>query len=264
MSRRIAQSCATVFLLCLISSSRLPAQGVCDPGNGPLDAAQPAGVAPEQIIQKFAAKEAVFKAARERYGYKLNVDIQTLDSYGRPDGEYEQVSEITLNDVGKRVERATFAPPSTLRRVSLSQDDLDDVRQRLPFPLNPEELPKFTITYAGHQRVDQLDTYVFKVVPKNSKKEKNLFDGRIWVDQQDLMIVKTCGKPRADESVGSRKKNGIVSVTPMFVTYREEVDGKFWFPTYARADELLYFPNGFVHVRVVVKYIGYKPLARSN
>jgi hypothetical protein len=248
----------------MISTARLPAQGVCDSGNGPLDAAQPAGITPEQIIQKFAANEGVFKAARERYGYTLNVDIQTLDNYGRPDGEYAEISEILQNDAGKRVERATFAPQSTLRRVALSQDDLDDIRQRLPFPLNPEELPKFSISYTGRQKVDELDTYVFKVVPKNTKKEKNLFDGRIWVDQQDLMIVKTCGKPREDESARSTKKNAIVSATPVFVTYREEIDGKFWFPTYARADEPLYFPTGFVHVRVVVKYTGYKPLARSN
>jgi hypothetical protein len=256
-------NCAVSVLLSLWFSGGLFAQGVCDPGNGPLNTAQPSGITPAEIIQKFAAKEATFKAARQRYGYTLDVTIQTLDNYGQVDGEYQQISEIRLNDAGKRVETTSFAPQSTLQKVSLSQDDLDDIRERLPFALTPQELPHYSISYAGRQHVDQLDTYVFTVAPKNEKKEMKRFEGRIWVDDQDLMIVKTCGKPREDENVNSKKKNAIVSLTPIFVTYREQFDRQFWFPTYARADELLRFPKNFVHVREVVKYSNYKPLARK-
>jgi hypothetical protein len=262
VSRHPFGYCAVFFLASLLSSGSLLAQSVCDQGNGPLNSAQPSGITPVEIIQKFAAKETTFKAARDRYGYTLDVMIQTLDNYGQVDGEYHQISEITLNDVGKRVEMTTFAPESTLRKVSLSKDDLDDIRERLPFALTPEELPHFSISYAGRQHVDQLNTYVFTVSPKNAKKERKLFEGRIWVDDQDLMIVKTCGKPREDENANSTKKNAIVSLTPLFVTYREQFESNFWFPTYSRADELLRFPKNFVHVREVVKYSNYKPLAR--
>jgi len=255
--------CAVILLTGLLPSGSLFAQGVCDQGNGPLNPAQPSGITPVEIIQKFSAKEATFKAARDRYGYTLNITVQTLDNYGRVDGVYQQISEITLNDEGRRVEKTTFAPQSTLRRLSLSQDDLDDIRQRLPFALTPEELPHFSISYAGRQHVDQLDTYVFDASPKNPKKETKRFAGRIWVDDQDVMIVKTCGKPREDENANSTKKNAIVNLTPMFVTYREQFEGQFWFPTYSRADELLRFPRNFVHVREVVKYSDYKPLARK-
>jgi len=255
--------CAVFFLISLLPSGSLIAQGVCDQGNGPLDPSQPSGITPAEIIQKFAAKEAVFKTARERYGYTLNVTVQTLDNYGRVDGEYQQISEITLNDIGKRVEKTTFAPQSTLRRLSLSEDDLDDIRERLPFPLTPEELPHFAVSYSGRQHVDELDTYVFDVSPKNPKKETKLFEGRIWVDDHDFMIVKTCGKPREDENANSTKKNAVVNLTPTFVTYREQFEGQYWFPTYSRADELLRFPKNFVHVREVVKYSDYKPLTRK-
>jgi hypothetical protein len=254
--------CCAVFLLSsLLRAGNLMAQGVCDLGNGPLNPAQPSGTTPAEIIQKFAAKEAKFKAARDRYGYTLDVMIQTLNNYGQVDGEYQQISEIRLDDFGKRVETTTFAPQSTLRRVALSEDDLDDIRQRLPFALTPEELPLFSISYAGRQRVDELNAYVFDVAPQNLKKEKKLFEGRIWVDDQDLMIVKTCGKPREDENANSKKKNAFVNLTPLFVTYREQVEGEYWFPTYSHADELLRFPGAFVHVREVVKYSNYKPLA---
>jgi hypothetical protein len=263
VSRLTFGYCAGFIFVSLLPCGSLFAQGVCDQGNGPLNVAQPSGITPAEIIQKFAAKEATFKAARDRYAYTLDVTIQTLDNYGRVDGEYQQISEIMLNDIGKRVETTTFAPQSTLRKVSLSEDDLVDIRERLPFPLTPEELPRFSVSYAGRQHVDQLDTYVFDAVPKNTKKERKLFEGRIWVDDQDLMIVKTCGKPREDETANSTKKNAVVSLTPMFVTYREQFEGQFWFPTYSRADELLHFPRNFVHLREVVKYSNYKPLARK-
>jgi hypothetical protein len=237
---------------------------VCDPGNGPLSHAQPSGITPADIIQKFAAKEATFKAAREHYGYTLDITIQTLNNSGQVDGEYRQISKIMLNDAGKRVEETMFAPQSTLQRLSLSEDDLDDIRVRLPFAFTPDELPHFSISYIGRQHVDQLDTYVFDVYPKNAGKEHKVFHGRIWVDDEDLMIVKTCGQPREDENTNLAKKNAIVSLTPLFVTYREQVDGQFWFPTYSRADELLRFPRNFVHVREVVKYTDYRPLARSK
>jgi hypothetical protein len=189
--------------------------------------------------------------------------VQTLDNSDRVDGEYRQVSEYALNDIGKRVEKTTFAPQSTLWKLSLSEDDLDDMRQRIPFPLTPDELPHFSITYVGRQRVDQLNTYVFDVVPKDTKKDTKVFEGRIWVDDLDLMIVKTCGKPREDQNAHFAKKNQMVSLTPVFVTYREQFDDQFWFPTYARADELLRFPRGFVHIREVVKYTDYKLLPKK-
>ena len=140
--------------------------------------------------------------------------------------------------------------------------DLDDIRDRLPLVLRAEEMSLYSVTYVGSQHVDQLDTYVFDVAPKNpkpgtSKKEPNRFQGRVWVEARDLAIVKTCGKTRSGENTGSWGKNS-ANLTPTFVTYREQIDGKYWFTTYARADEFLQFANGGVHLREFVKYSNYK------
>jgi hypothetical protein len=101
----------------MLSSASLLAQTVCDIGNQPLNSAQPSGITPAEIIQKFAAQESTFKAARIRYGYTLDVTIQTLTVAGRIDGAYHQVSEIVLGSNGAPVEKVTFAPQSTLRRI---------------------------------------------------------------------------------------------------------------------------------------------------
>jgi hypothetical protein len=45
---------------------------------------------------------------------------------------------------------------------------------------------------------------------------------------------------------------------PVFETYREQIDGRYWFPTYTYADEELVFKNGSIHMRMAVRYTNYK------
>jgi hypothetical protein len=239
----------------LLSPTRLPAQNVCEVGNRPLTSDPPAGIATAEIIRQFAAKDTIFKKAREQYSYELDITAQTLTNSDQIDGAFRQISDFAPGKNAVPVETVTYAPESTLRRLSLDQNDFDAIHS--PVMLTTEELPSYSVDYLGRQHVDTLDTYVFKVAPRDAKGEKKLFAGRVWVDAQDLMIVKTCGKPRADVVPRSAKK-GFADLSPMFVTYREEIDGRFWFPTYAKADDFLDFPRGEVHIREVIRYSNYK------
>ena len=252
--------CAFLLVVSSVFSAPLFAQYVCEFGNGPLDSAQPSGITTNEIIERFATKESTFKAARQHYAYTVDVTVQTMNG-NAVDGTFHQESEVSVNDRGEPLERTTFAPQNTLRGLSLSKEDLDDIRERLPFVLTADRLSQFSITYAGHQHVDELGAYVFDISPKNEKKQPGPppgFKGRVWVDDHDFVVVKTCGKARPDENAGSRNRNAPANLTPTFVTYREQVDGKYWFTTYARADEFLHFPNGGVHIRELVKYSAYK------
>jgi hypothetical protein len=232
----------------------LPAQTDCEQGNEPLNAAQPQSITSDQIVQKFAAREAVFKEARNHYTYTQDVTVQTLEG-NTPDGELRETTDILYDDHGKRLEQVKFAPQSTLQRVLMTKEDYDDIRNRLPFVLTTEDIPAYNILYAGQQKVDELETYVFDVAPKKVEKEggKRYFQGRIWVDNRDFQIVKTCGK-----NVPDIHKKGNENLTPKFVTYREQIDGEYWFPTYTRADDVLKFSNGDVHIREIVKYTNYQ------
>ena len=75
--------------------------------------------------------------------------------------------------------------------------------------------------------------------------------------------MKSCGKPREDANPEGAKKNVPVSLTPTFVTYRQQVDRQFWFPAYFRADELMRFPQNMVHVRETIRYSDYNLLVRK-
>lgn len=248
---------ASLFLFFLFLPAILLAQTNCEEGNGPLNPAQPQGMTPQEIIQRFAAKEAIFKEARDNYTYTQDTTVQTLEG-NTVDGEWRQVWDITYDDKGGRIENVTFAPQDSLTRVSITKEDLDDIRNRLPFVLTTADLPVYDVLYVGQQHVDEIDTYVFDVAPKKIEKDKRYFQGRIWVDNRDLQIVKTCGRNVPDVHATSKKNADKENLTPKFVTYREQIDGKYWFPTYTRADDELHFRSGDIHIREVIKYTNYK------
>ena len=207
----------------------------------------------DQIIQHFAEREAEFKRERDNYTYTQSFVVQTIDAGGQPDGEYRMTSDIVFSTTGKRYDKVTYAPPSTLQRVSLSEQDFADLQNVQPFVLTTNELPKYDITYVGRQRVDELSTYVFEVKPKKIEKNQRYFQGRIWVDDKDLEIVKTYGK-----AVPDILKRNEENFFPRFETYRENIEGHYWFPTYTHADDVLHFSTGDVRIRMTVRYKDYK------
>ncbi len=217
-----------------------------------LNPALPRGASPEEIIQRFAAKEKEFKEARAQYTYRQDARVQTLEG-SRVDGEYRMVVDITFNEQGRRVENVVLAPQNTLRRIGMTREDQNDIEKLMPFVLTTDEIPDYQIDYAGQQRVDELDTYVFEVRPRRIDKGRRYFEGRIWVDDRDFQIVKTYGK-----SVPDIRRRGEENLFPRFTTWREQVDGRHWFPTYTRADDTLHFSDNDVRIRMIVKYTDYK------
>src|ERR1700675_1090447 len=221
--------------------------------EGSLDNTPPKGVTSEEIITHFAAKEKLFKDARDRYTYRQDIKVQTRDG-DTVTGEYHEVFDVLYDDKGHRMENVVFAPQSSLEQggLSLDQGDVQDFRNRLPFVLTSEEVPEYNILYVGQQNEDQLHCYVFDIAPKQIVGKKRYFQGRIWVDDRDFQIVKTFGKTVPDINRGKRGKDE--HLYPSFTTWREQIDGQFWFPTYTRADDVLHFSTGDIHIREIVKY----------
>jgi hypothetical protein len=246
----------TSLALCilLIASSGLGAQQSppSEQSSSSISTESPS-VPVDQIIQHFAEREAEFKRERDNYTYTQSFVVQTIDSSGQPDGEYRMTSDIVFSTTGKRYDKVTYAPPSTLQRVSLSEQDFADLQNVQPFVLTTNELPKYDITYVGRQRVDELSTYVFEVKPKKIEKNQRYFQGRIWVDDKDLEIVKTYGK-----AVPDILKRNEENFFPRFETYRENIEGHYWFPTYTHADDVLHFSSGDIRIRMTVRYKDYK------
>ena len=245
-----------IYVLLMIPAA-LVAQTNCDEGTGPLNPAQPQGMTPQQIIEKFGAKEEVFREALNNYVYTQDITVQELDG-NTVSGEFRLVQEITYDDKGARIENVTFAPQNTLRQMGLSREDYEDFRYKMAFVLTTSDLPQYNLLYVGQQRQDEVDTYVFDIAPKTIVKGQRYFQGRIWVDNHDMQIVKSCGKTVPDTIATRKKKNAQENLSPKFVTYREQIDGQYWFPTYIRADDVLHFRTGDVHMREIIKLTNYK------
>jgi hypothetical protein len=226
--------------------------------EGPLENIPPNGVTPEEIITHFAAKEKLFKEAREHYTYRQDIKVQTRDG-DTVTGEYHEVFDVLYDDKGKRLENVVFAPQSSLEQggLSLDQGDVQDFRNRLPFVLTSEEVPEYNILYVGQQQEDQLHCYVFDIAPKQIVGKKRYFQGRIWVDDHDFQIVKTYGQA-VPEIRDTKKKGKEEHLYPKFTTWRQQIDNLYWFPTYTRADDTLRFNAGDIHIREIVKYEDYK------
>jgi hypothetical protein len=212
------------------------------------EARTPQQPATEEIIRRFAEAESANKIARNNYTFTQDVEILKLGEAGSIIGQYKRVSDIVYDNLGNRIERITYFPPSNMAE-NISREDLQDLAGVQPFALTTEDLPKYQVTFTGKERIDELTTYVFDVRPKQILKGERYLEGRIWVDDQDLQIVKVTGKAVPETS---KQK------FPRFETYRENIDGRYWFPTYVYADDILEFKDSPLHIRMTVRFSKYK------
>ena len=242
-------------LICVLAPAMLWAETDCEAGNGLLDFAQPKSIGVQEVIQKLGAAEAAAKGARSRYTYTQEALVQTL-SGTNVTGEFRETLNVSYDERGKRREEVMMAPQNSLRAVQLSAEDFEDIRTFMPLMLTSDDLPTYKLTYAGQQHVDDLDTYVFHVEAKREEKGRRYFQGRIWVDAQDFQIVKVCGKSGPDKIKVKRGQQA--DVHPTFVTYRQQVDGRYWLPAFTRSDDTLRFRTGLIRLRETIKYGPYK------
>ena len=253
---RIVKTCpgfalSTLLLICAAAplawgqQTTADAKGPSLTGSASLSQAQI-----DEIIRKFTAKETEFRQALNQYAFKRDALVQEIGMGGQVVGEYHRVSSFTFDDKGTtRFEKIGFFPMPSLQGISVTAEDLEDLGGVNPFALEAASINQYNFKYVGKERIDELDLYVFEVAPKvmpSPKSKQRVFVGRIWVDDHDLQIVKAKGK------AGPETKN---NKFPIVETYREQIDGKYWFPTYAYADDDLIFDNGSnVRIRMQVKY----------
>ncbi len=207
----------------------------------------------DRIVKAFTANETQFRNALTSYVFNRSASISTVGMGGQISGTYRRDSALTLANDGTRIEKILHAPVSTLTEITISAADIDNLSGVDQFAIEPAVAANYNFTYLGKEKIDELDLYVFevalKVMPDPKKIKKRFFGGRIWVDDRDLMIVKTKGKafplPKGEQF-------------PVVETWRENVDGKYWFPSLASSDDELVFDSGqVVKVKMRVKYTDY-------
>jgi hypothetical protein len=244
---------AYIFILALILPGGYSSAKTGAP-SAPGPAAQTTAkedLTPEEIIEKFTQKETEFYRAWMQYSYTQTASIRVISVDGRPlrrKDEMTMVSEVVFNDDGTREVRV-IRNRGWLTTVEFNEKDMEVINNINPFALTKEDLPSYDLKYRGKERVDELVCYVFSVKPKQYEEDRLYFEGKIWVDDVDLQVVRTIGKV-----VPELENNKF----PAFETIRQVIDDKYWFPVWTHADDDLHFPENRVRIEETIIYENYR------
>src|SRR5580704_16926891 len=212
----------------------------------------PPPVPEQEIIQKLAANEDVMKQKYETYDFTQTIRIEEM---ANPGGKFTVTGEVYTRPDGQRYMRVAKQPESDLKVEHFSLEDARTIASLPLFSLTSKEIGNYNFKYAGQEKLDQLNTYIFQVKPKLLSRKQRYFEGVIWVDDRDFAIVKSYGK-----FVGELTGNGTSLPFTMFETYRENIEGKYWLPTYTRSDDYIKGPNDEdLPLRLVIRSTDFKP-----
>jgi hypothetical protein len=225
-------------------------------GNEPEPPAPPS--LPEgEIIRRFSQKEEEYLGTRTHFTYKKTIRIEEFGPDGKASGEFVLVMAPARDADGKLYEKVVQRPQSTMQHFFLRSEDLEGLERIPAFPLTTKQLANYNLKYLGKEQVDEVDCYIFQVKPKTVERQRAYFDGVVWVDAKYLEVVKTYGQWMTDLGPMHAIKDLPFS---LFETYRENVEGKYWFPSYSRSDDTAELKGQQIPVRVVIKWTDFKPL----
>lgn len=205
----------------------------------------PPPIPQQEIIQRFAANEDRMRKIYETYTFTKTARIE---EFAKPGGKFIVTGQVYTKPDGTRSWRIAGRPFSSLKTTTLTMDDVQAIATIPLFFLTTDQIANYNFLYAGQDKLDQLNTYVFQVKPKTLNRKQRFFEGAVWIDDQDLTIVKSYGK-----FVTEVQGEGTKLPFTMFETYRENFQGHNWLPTYTNSDDFIDEPDGSqVHLRLVI------------
>jgi hypothetical protein len=236
-----------------------------DPGPGPIapppkfevkrmpeEIPEAPAIPTDEIIRRFTANEDKLKDAYDHLAFTQALRVQELST---PGGEYNVKGEVYTKPDGQRFERFPSPAQSTLKVTSLTLQDVKILSSVPNFVLTTKELANYSLQYLGKEKLDELNTYIFRVKPKHVERMRRFFDGVVWVDDRDFVVVKSSGK-----FVSEIADDGTGLPFHMFDMYRENVDGKHWLPTYVGSDDFVKVKDHpDIHLRLVIRTSDFKP-----
>src|SRR5579884_1449573 len=261
MRRRSIAALCVFAILAAVSAALAQQPGPIQPAEPPKikriplhPEVPPPPLAPEEIIARLCANETKYRADFAKYGYRQSIEVEERGTGGAPSGAYRVEVEVYLKPDGERYERILSRSDSTLQVLHLSTQDLEVLAEMPLFPLAGDAEARYRFEYRGTEKLDELMTYVFRVEPKTIEQGQPLFSGVIWVDNEDLAIVKSYGQfvtglPKTPQSLPFS----------FFETYRENIEGKYWFPTYMRSDDVVTRDGVDIPIRLVIRSTDFHP-----
>jgi hypothetical protein len=213
---------------------RIPS--VPHPGPPPIPA--------DQIIRRFAANEDAARKIYDAYDFMQTIRIEEMSS---PGGKFTVTGEEYTRPDGQRFWRIVKPAESTLKLTHYSFEDVRTITTLPAFFLTSDQIANYDFVYAGQQK------------PKQLSRTERLFQGVVFVDDQDLAIVETYGK-----FVTEVIEEGAKLPFSLFETYRENFQDKYWLPTYTTSDDFIgSSADDQFQLRLVIRSTDFKPNASA-
>ncbi|MFQ5926646.1 MAG: hypothetical protein ACE5MH_04340 [Terriglobia bacterium] len=209
----------------------------------------------EEIVEHFAQKEAEYAQAHAHYAYRLSIKVQELDGAGSVVGEFSEALAVTLSPTGRRIDRIVEGPASSLQHLGITRVELFDLSEVPLFSVRPEDLPLYRFDYVGTERLDEVDTFVFRAIPTLLPRNKVLFEGLLWVDAEKLDVVKVFGR-----SVPARRAGVLKNYFQRVEVYRQPVDD-FLFPTFIQGDDILRVTDETLRARLILRFSNHQRIS---
>lgn len=210
---------------------------------------------PSSIVESFLKTETGVRKSLNQHTFKRDVVLQTIGPKGNVTGEYIRNSQFLFDDSGNRIERVTYHPPSTIREMRITKEDIKDLAGAQLLGVDILESTKYQLTYRDQEFLAGKRVYRLTVdpvvKPNPHQMSERFFRGSIWIDAVTFQIVRVRG---IVEPQGKQR-------FPTFETWREPVTSTLNFPTRTEADDVLRFPNRDVNYRIRVRYYDYKLFA---
>jgi len=226
---------------------------------------------PETIVESFLRTETQLRQALNQHTFKREVVLQTIGPNGEVTGQYVRNSEFLFDDRGRRIERVMYHPPSTIREMRITREDIQDLAGAQLLGIDITESAKYRLTYRGEELLAGKRVYMLNVEPSVQpnpyRMSERYFRGTVWIDAATYQMVRARGTV---EPQGKQR-------FPQFETWREITatsndsnaeprqpeNAAFAFPSRTEADDMLHFPKRDVNYRIRVRYYDYKLFAST-
>ncbi|MBI4467363.1 MAG: hypothetical protein HY656_08060 [Acidobacteria bacterium] len=207
----------------------------------------------DEIVRHFAEKEDEYAGSQALYRYRLSVKVQELGDEEGVAGEFEQVMDVDFDASGRRLARLVGNPRNDLAYLDITRVELDDLDFVPLFVLGVNQIPDYEVTYLTRERLDEVDTYLFRLQPRRPVRPgERFYEGVVWVDAEKLDIVRAHGRSLPGKSGGAFQ-----GYFQRLEVFREPVD-EFLLPTYARADDIIPVKQRPVRARLILRFSQHK------
>lgn len=201
---------------------------------------------PTEILSKAAERGAQLVAALKDYSYYAELTIQTVSQSDTITGKFYRFSQVSFDRDGTRREKILENTSTLPKEVYIGTNAANNLTRVYSFVISPETLNQYELNYVGRERIDELNTFAFDVKPKvklpdPDKSTDRYLIGRVWIDDQDLCVVKVEGRALPEQNAHQ---------TPKFETYFQNCD-RYWFSAYTSADDSIRVGRNLTRVIVM-------------